>query len=198
MKVRARLVSWTYECLAWKTRVIVDLPDLELEQRKNVYINSILSSIIVNFNTLLKLEKYSKLSVARRVTGWIFWYIHNLRNKHDKRRGPLTNEELFIAESHLIKEVQFERFPEEIKSLKFGQMILKDSKIYDLNPFLSNEGVLRLGGRLQKSSLSFQEEHPVIVPSKNHFINLLIRETHERVFYTGVPALLCSCVKNIG
>ena len=102
----------------------------------------------------MKLEKYSKFSIAIRVTGWILRYIHNLRHKYDKRRGPLTAEVLFIAELHLIKEVQFERFPEEIKSLKSRKMILKNSKIYDLNPFLSNEAV---GGRLQKSSLSFQD-----------------------------------------
>ena len=69
-------------------------------------------------------------------------------------------------------------------------MILKNSKIYDLNPFLSDEGVLRVGGRLQKSSLSFQERHPVIIPSKHHFSNLLIRDAHERVLHTGVPNTL--------
>ena len=127
----------------------------------------------------MKLEKYSKFSIAIRVTGWILRYIHNLRHKYDKRRGPLTAEVLFIAELHLIKEFRFKNFPREIKSLKSGQMILKNSKVHDLNSFLSKEEVLRLGKILQKSSLNFQEQHPVIIPSKYHFTNLLIRNAHE-------------------
>ena len=56
---------------AWpgKLESSVDLSDLKLKQRKCVHYTSILSSIAVNFNTLLKLEKYSKLGVVVRVAG---------------------------------------------------------------------------------------------------------------------------------
>ena len=69
MEIRA---DWLAEPInAWPGRLdsSVDLSDLELEQRKNVYNISILSSIAVNFNTLLKLEKCRKLSVVIRITG---------------------------------------------------------------------------------------------------------------------------------
>ena len=69
-------------------------------------------------------------------------------------------------------------------------MISKNSKIRNLNPFLSNEGALKLGGSLQKSSLNFQEQYPNIIPSIHDFTNLLIRDAHERALYTDVPNTL--------
>lgn len=166
------------------------ISDSELEMKKSVTHISILPSLVVKSDNLLKLENYSKLSRAVRVTGWIFRYIRNLQNKNDRRSGPLTAEELFTAELHLIKEVQSEHFSDEIKTIKSGLLIPKSSKLYELNPFLSEEGLLRLGGRLQKSSLSYHERHPIIIPSKLHFTDLLIRDAHERVLHTGVSNTL--------
>ncbi|XP_054709054.1 uncharacterized protein LOC129218752 [Uloborus diversus] len=136
------------------------LSDVELEKKKCVAENTVLPSVAVNSDSLLNLEKYSKLSRAVRVTAWIQRFIYNVRCKADKKKGPLRAEELFAAELSLIKEIQHEHFSDEITCLKQEHQISRNSKIRELNPFLSEDGILLVGGRLQKSTLSFYEKNP--------------------------------------
>ncbi|XP_054713877.1 uncharacterized protein LOC129223335 [Uloborus diversus] len=164
--------------------------DVELEKKKCVAENTVLPSVAVNSDSLLNLEKYSKLSRAVRVTAWIQRFIYNVRCKADKKKGPLRAEELFAAELSLIKEIQHEHFSDEITCLKQEHQISRNSKIRELNPFLSEEGILLVGGRLQKSTLSFYEKHPIIIPSKTHFTEILVRDAHEKVFHSGMAGTL--------
>ena len=57
---------------------------------------------------------------------------------------------------------------DEVASLAKHGGPLKDSKLANLNPFLcSTSGLLRVGGRIHKSSLPEEEKHPIILPSTN-------------------------------
>ena len=86
---------------------------------------------------------------------YIIRYIYNLRNKNDKRKGLLTIQELFTTELYPIKKLQIEYFSGEFKNFESEQQFSNSSKMYNLNQFLNHEEALRLGGRLQKSTLSF-------------------------------------------
>ena len=57
---------------------------------------------------------------------------------------------------------------DEVASLAKHGGPLKDSKLAKLNPFLCpSSGLLRVGGRIHKSSLPEEEKHPIILPSTN-------------------------------
>ncbi|KAI3361584.1 hypothetical protein L3Q82_013724, partial [Scortum barcoo] len=56
-------------------------------------------------DSLLQLEKYSKLQNVLRVTAWIKRFNYNCRTK-EKRRGDLTVEELSEAERYWIQETE--------------------------------------------------------------------------------------------
>ncbi|XP_040209626.1 uncharacterized protein LOC120940698 [Rana temporaria] len=58
------------------------------------------------------------------------------------------NAELFV-----ICLVQEEVFAEEIKCLRGNRPVSKSSPLFQLNPIIDNEGMLRVGGRLNKSNL---------------------------------------------
>lgn len=60
-----------------------------------------------------------------------------------------------------------------------------------LGPFVDAHGVLRVGGRLLNAQLSYDEQHPVILPGKNHVTQMIIRDAHERVFHAGPQSTLC-------
>ncbi|GFW57456.1 integrase catalytic domain-containing protein [Trichonephila clavipes] len=51
---------------------------------------------------------------------------------------------------------------------------------------MTKEGLLCLGGRLQKSNFNFYEKHPLILPSKSRFSELLIVREHQRLHHAGV------------
>ncbi|XP_055932974.1 uncharacterized protein LOC129962996 [Argiope bruennichi] len=58
-------------------------------------------------------------------------------------------------------------------------------------PFSDNNGVLRITGRLGKTThLSTYDKHPIILPPKVKLTKLLIWESHKRVFHSGVSHTL--------
>ncbi|GFW36153.1 integrase catalytic domain-containing protein [Trichonephila clavipes] len=76
-----------------------------------------------------------------------------------------------------------------LKLLRITALFL-DSKLC-LNPFLDINGVLRVTGRLGKTThLSTNEKHPIILPSKSRLTELLILESHKQVFHSGVSHTL--------
>ena len=50
---------------------------------------------------------------------------------------------------------------------------------------IDNDGLLRVGGQLERSCLSYEESHPLILPSSHHILMLLVRHYHKRVQHQG-------------
>ena len=62
---------------------------------------------------------------------------------------------------------------------------MKSSSLYNLDPFIDNDGVLRVGGRLRQAKQLFEEKHPAILPRNSHLANLAIDHYHEAVHHQG-------------
>ncbi|GFQ83656.1 integrase catalytic domain-containing protein [Trichonephila clavata] len=111
------------------------------------------SSLIVNLTItrekIIDPDKYSSLLKLPRVTAYIFRFVNVLRRK-DFEKGPLASEDLFNAEIFWVKVTQNGFFSSEITCLKSDKPLQKDSKLLCLNPFLDDNGVLRVTGRLEK------------------------------------------------
>jgi hypothetical protein len=54
-----------------------------------------------------------------------------------------------------------------------------------LNPFIDQLGILRVGGRIEKSELEFIEKKPVILLKGHHISNLIVQHYHERTQHQG-------------
>ena len=61
----------------------------------------------------------------------------------------------------------------------------KNSALFRLDPFLDNEGILPVGGRIHRADVPFHVKHPAIIPRKGHITSLIIRYYHERVDHQG-------------
>lgn len=110
-------------------------------------------------------------------------------------------DEMRKAEQAVLKSVQEEAFSEEIKILKslgmskdntrrkftrrYNSSMKKTSSLYRLDPFIDEDGVLRVGGRIRNASISYDVKHPVILPSKGHVTMLLVKHHHERIRHQG-------------
>ena len=88
---------------------------------------------------------------------------------------PLVPSELHSAETAIVGFVQRKHFREELKALQSKGAVMKKSSIYLLEPFLDEEGILRVGGRLRSAPLSEKDRHPVIVPKNHHVSKLVVR-----------------------
>lgn len=89
------------------------------------------------------------------------------------------------AITYLVKSSQQEHFP-ELGSMLTPKQISRGSKIFNLNPFLDESGVMRIGGRLKHStSLDYKQKHPIILPKDSHFTRIILRHFHEQVAHQG-------------
>ena len=59
-----------------------------------------------------------------------------------------------------------------------------------MNPFLDEADVIRVGGRLQASNMSFAQKHQILLPSRHRLTDSIIREMHERHHHPGTLTTL--------
>ncbi|XP_076230267.1 uncharacterized protein LOC143176322 [Nomia melanderi] len=144
-------------------------------------------------------EKFSKYTRLLRVTTYCIRFTRNIQAKITKgdslefpKIGPLTTTELDDARTRLERLVQRDAFETEITALRANQSLPRSSPLRSLNPFLDNHGILRVGGRLRNAPFSYDIRHPVILPSKHPFVELIIRYEHERLLHAGCQAVIAS------
>ncbi|XP_023230433.1 uncharacterized protein LOC111630550 [Centruroides sculpturatus] len=90
----------------------------------------------------------------------------------------------------IIKNVQTISFSEEIKCIQSGKSLPKSSKIRNLCPFLDNDNILRVGGRLQNATLNFYNKHPAILPTKHYLTKCILTYFHRKYLHLTRQALL--------
>ena len=66
----------------------------------------------------------------------------------------------------------------ELKSLK------------KLSPFEDDDGLIKVGGRLQRSSFEFDVRHPILLPKRNHLVKLIIRHYRKLSRHSGCNYVL--------
>ncbi|XP_064624612.1 uncharacterized protein LOC135486060 [Lineus longissimus] len=67
---------------------------------------------------------------------------------------------------------------EELKTLKEDKTKYRGS-LKDLSPFIDKDGLIRVGGRLDRSDLPYDAKHPIILPKNHHVTELVIRHYHK-------------------
>lgn len=140
--------------------------------------------------------RYSSWSRYRRVTAWVFRFALNFVANHSAQyrdwacSGPLSTEELRLAEDHIVKGAQQEAFKSDIDLLSRGKAVSGGSSLLQLTPLLDSNGVMRVGGRLEKSSLPSSVKHPVILPRHHDVTRLVVTSVHRRVLHSGVDHTL--------
>ena len=145
--------------------------------------SSFQSSSTDNVTPLFDVQRWSSLNKAVRVVAKVLRFVHNfiatyhLKSKSDRRISAYAAEELAHAKLMLIKDVQ------RVDMAKLKQL----SK---LSPFLDRDGILRVQGRIEKSALSYEEKHPILLLGSSRFSVLLTRFTHFLLKHAGVPLML--------
>ena len=91
------------------------------------------------------------------------------------------------AEKCIMKTVQLKYFNEELRQLKMKnkENVKISSKINSLNPYLDENGIIRVGGRLLKSDINNESKHPIMMPKGCHISKLIILWCHQKTGYSG-------------
>ena len=146
---------------------------------------------LVTHTSLPMFDNISSLKTLRRVMAYVLRFVHNLRrNAEQREKGNLNSEELHNAMIKLIELSQAESFENDLAVLQ-GKKGTR-SNIQNLNPFLDDNKILRVGGRLDNSKYSYDKKHPVLLHSKHQLTKLIMEEEHQRLLHAGPQLLLAS------
>ena len=71
--------------------------------------------------------------------------------------------EIRRASHALIRLAQQESFAQEISFLKENRCIHVKNRLTELQPYVDDNGILRVGGRLRKAEVSMTAQHQIIL-----------------------------------
>lgn len=136
--------------------------------------------------------------MCERVNNWIkamrvVTLMLNFKNKLDliqqssnislaPRKPIVTLEE---AKFCLIKIAQKEVFHDVIQQIKQNRDLFSNDKMSELSPFLDSNNILRVGGRLGKSTIPSDCKHPILLPEKHIVTSLIIHYHHQKTAHQG-------------
>ena len=136
-------------------------------------------AVITKSQPLLNPENFSSWEKLSRVTAYCLRFINNIKSKtrdpSKVRQGSLKPEEVEDAERYWLRECQ------------------RDVKLADhpkLSPF-SEGDIIRVGSRLDRSRLPYEQVNPVLLPRKHHVSTLIMKLAHVKVKHAGRERTLC-------
>ena len=138
--------------------------------------------------------------LRKKTSGVVAWFIRAARillqlqaKSEASTVSPAKLEEKILhlllshveeAERRTVKNVQNQTFPEELSSPN-----LSKSPLAKLKPFV-NDGVLRVGGRLDRADLSYDAKHPMKLPGEYRVTEMIILQYHFANGHVGPYQLL--------
>jgi hypothetical protein len=117
-------------------------------------------------------RRYSSFKKLVNVTAYCLRFCKNVQAKKQGitcELGCLTSQERTNSLQVLVRLVQSEEFKHEIAQLNSNsKKISGKNRLLNLNPFIK-DGILRVGGRLENSNLSFEEKNSNYSTRQSYF-----------------------------
>ena len=88
-----------------------------------------------------------------------------------------------------MKHAQLSQFAIEIKLLSVGQPVASNSKLIRLAPLIDEDGILRVGGRVERGPFDRDRKHPIILPNSTQ-CDLIITDIHTNLAHSSTERTL--------
>jgi len=123
-------------------------------------------------------KNFSNLNrLIRSVAYMLYWKVY--KKTAVKENNGFSGEETKNARMAIIKYYQKTYMRDSIKKLEKNQLLPKQNMFRKLSPYLDENKIARVGGRLENARfLSSDQIHPIIIP-KCHLITLLLSSVHK-------------------
>ncbi|XP_035235202.1 uncharacterized protein LOC118206521 [Anguilla anguilla] len=105
----------------------------------------------------------------------------------DSQPSTLSADDYAEAELRILQRAQSDSFPEEIKCLQTGKAVPSGSRLITLAAeYDISKGLVRVGGRLRRSS-SLEDDvvHPIVLEPKHPVTRLIIRQYDDKLLHSG-------------
>ena len=147
------------------------------------------------------LRRKSSFYSAKRILCYVLRFIANCKaakpnpTRTSPPPPPPSVDELRAVEKRMILDAQRRHFGPELDALKNKDKDPRHCKrtlnrsasvLRQLQPFVDEEGFLRVGGRLGRSDDVFETKHPIILPYFDSLTNHFIYQIHEENGHAGI------------
>lgn len=177
---------------SWPGPLIQTLSPQHLPEVKTTAACVLVAREAPNFdNFLLRFSSWYRL---QRVLAYALRFIDRVIFKRPTDADCLTPDELQRAMRLAVRVTQRTHFQELLKQLAKPNHLVTPSTMAQLAPFLDHTGLIRVGGRLQRSMLSDDAKHPYLLPKESHVTSLLITAYHRRLLHAG-PKLIIAMLR---
>nr|CAH7765187.1 unnamed protein product [Callosobruchus chinensis] len=135
-------------------------------------------------------NEFSNFTRLQRCLTWTLRFRNNTRiSLSYSTFGPLTDSELENSLIILVKIIQQDSFTNDLIQLRSKKEENKNSKILSLSPFLVDDELIRVGGRLENTSYETDRKHPIILHACHHITKPLFEHEHRRLLHVGPNSL---------
>ncbi|XP_062714227.1 uncharacterized protein LOC134290998 [Aedes albopictus] len=143
-------------------------------------------------NPLVNVNDFSSWRRLARVVALVHRFSNNCKQKHLKKptmSGPITSQEITMAEAYLFRQAQLESYPDEVALLQRSRHdqkltrtpLPKTSSLHQKSPWLDQNRVMRMRGRIANCDYATEDaKHPVILPRDHPTTKLIIAHFHQR------------------
>ena len=152
-------------------------------------------------NTLYdQVSSYERvIRFAQVLASFAMYFIAKYRQQ---TRIPVTLDSFIVpkvsAINMLIRSAQSVSFSDTIKQLKTDPNCnLRDSSILNLSPFLDDQQILRVGGRLGNSLIPVNVKHPILLSDTHPLSKLIVNHYHVKIKHQGRTITLAA-IRNAG
>ena len=141
------------------------------------------------------LKRTNNLRFAARVLAGVRRWIRSRRaNDEDisskKYRTPwIQTSESRESMKLFMKHAQLSQFAIEIKLLSVGQPVASNSKLIRIAPLIDEDGILRVGGRIERGPFDRDRKHPIILPNST-LCDLIITDIHTNLAHSSTERTL--------
>ena len=127
-------------------------------------------------------ENVSNWPKMKRIMAYVKRFISILKSKV-RCASRLSTAEIEAASRDLVKLAQQKYWHTDFHQLINGDQV--NGKLLTLNPFLDENKVMRVGGRLTASNLPESVMHPIILPRESQITTRVVEWCHANVVHGG-------------
>ena len=137
----------------------------------------VVTNVVSHWEPVIKIEDYSSLYRLYRVVAFVLRY----------KKNCLAS---FRKEERIVSDMTLDEYKEAQKVIiRQEQMQIRNKDKYELqkkslNLFEDEEGIIRVKGRLENSTLDDNAKYPIFLHD-SHFVHLLIRKSHNEIWHGG-------------
>lgn len=154
----------------------------------------------------------NNLDKLLRIMSYVLRFCKNIRNKERLKSTSLidleqikklvdlpSQEEKIAAFNYFVRIEQKNMYTREYKIFIDNTMLEEpnktvqmpeNSKLRALHPFMDEEKLMRVGGRLKDAEMPYDMKHPVIVPSNSRLSELIIERAHNKTLHGSIQIMM--------